>query len=409
MATTGSVGLPGRPGVEMAPDDRYDFSVVLGGPLFQLVRRAHLTGDGLELARRRLIVIAALAWLPLLILSALAGRAWGGAVRVPFLTDIEVHVRFLLAVPLLIVAELVVHQRMRPVVRQFLERDLVPDASRPRFDAAVESALRLRNSVVAEVLLIAFVYVFGVAYLWPRYGALGVPTWYATPVPGGRQLSLAGWWFVCVSVPAFQFLLLRWYFRLSVWIRFLWQVSRCQLSLVPTHPDRAGGLGFLSLTVVAFAPLLAAHGALLAGLIANRIFFEGATLVAFKAEIVVVVVFLLLVVLGPLLLFTPHLSQARRVGLREYGALAQRYVRQFDDKWLRGGAPPDEALVGSGDIQSLADLGNSFDIVRGMTAVPITRNTVVQLAVITLLPVAPLLLTMLSLEELLKRLLQVVF
>ena len=409
MATTGSVGLPGRPGVEMAPDDRYDFSVVLGGPLFQLVRRAHLTGDGLELARRRLIVIAALAWLPLLILSALAGRAWGGAVRVPFLTDIEVHVRFLLAVPLLIVAELVVHQRMRPVVRQFLERDLVPDASRPRFDAAVESALRLRNSVVAEVLLIAFVYVFGVAYLWPRYGALGVPTWYATPVPGGRQLSLAGWWFVCVSVPAFQFLLLRWYFRLSIWIRFLWQVSRCQLSLVPTHPDRAGGLGFLSLTVVAFAPLLAAHGALLAGLIANRIFFEGATLVAFKAEIVVVVVFLLLVVLGPLLLFTPHLSQARRVGLREYGALAQRYVRQFDDKWLRGGAPPDEALVGSGDIQSLADLGNSFDIVRGMTAVPITRNTVVQLAVITLLPVAPLLLTMLSLEELLKRLLQVVF
>jgi hypothetical protein len=259
------------------------------------------------------------------------------------------------------------------------------------------------------VLLIAFVYVVGVAYLWPRYGALGVPIWYATPIEGGRHLSLAGWWFVCVSVPLFQFILLRWYFRLFIWIRFLWQVSRCRLSLVPTHPDRAGGLGFLSLTVVGFAPLLAAHGALLSGLIANRIFFQGATLVDFKAELVVTVAFLLLVVLGPLLLFAPHLSQARRVGLREYGSLAQRYVREFDDKWLRGGAPPDEPLVGSADTQSLADLGNSFEIVRGMTAVPITRRTLVQLAVITLLPVAPLLLTMLSLEELLKRLLQVVF
>ena len=112
---------------------------------------------------------------------------------------------------------------------------------------------------------------------------------------------------------------------------------------------------------------------------------------------------------GPLLLFMPHLAEVRRVGLREYGTLAQRYVREFDDKWLRGGAPVDEALLGSGDIQSLADLGNSFEVVRGMRLVPFTKEAVLQLAVITLLPVAPLLLTMLSLQELLKRLLQVVF
>jgi hypothetical protein len=117
---------------------------------------------------------------------------------------------------------------------------------------------------------------------------------------------------------------------------------------VATHPDRAGGLGFLSLTPVAFAPLLAAHGALLAGLIANRIFFQGATLPGFKVELVAVVAFLLLVVLGPLLFFLPHLSKARRVGLREYGTFAQRYVREFDDKWLRGSAATREPLVGSG-------------------------------------------------------------
>jgi hypothetical protein len=382
--------------------------VVLGGPLYQAVRRAHLSGDALELVRRRVVVISLFAWLPLLILSAVSGRAWGDAVTVPFLADIEVHVRFLLTLPLLIVAELVVHQRMRPVIRQFLERDLVPDASRARFDAAAASAQRLRNSVVAEGLLVVLVYLV-VIYAWPHYGALGVATWSAEPAAGGRRLSPAGWWFFAVSLPLFQFILARWYFRLFVWARFLWQVGGCSLRLVPTHPDRVGGLGFLSATVVALAPVLAAHGALVAGTIANRIFFQGQTLPEFKVELAVLVAVLLLIVLGPLLRFTPHLAQARRVGLREYGTLAQRYVREFDDKWLRSGTPPGEPLVGSADIQSLADLGNSFEIVRSMRVIPFTRDAVLQLAVITLLPVAPLLLTMISLEELLKRLLQLLF
>lgn len=389
-------------------DDPYDFSVVLGGPLFQLVRRARLTGDALELLRRRIIVITLVAWLPLLLLSVLSGHAWGPEVRVPFLKDIEVHARLLVALPLLILAELVVHQRMRPVVRQFLERDLIAAGSREKFDAIVPAALRLRNSVVAEVLLLVGIYI-GVVFIFPRYGLLSVPTWYSTPVEGGgHRLYFAGWWYVYVSVPLFQFMLFRWYFRLCIWVRFLWQASRCELRLVPTHPDRAGGLGFLSLTAVAFAPLLAAHGALLAGFIANRIFFQGRTLLDFQIEIGVVLIFLLLAVLGPLLLFVPHLAKSRRNGLREYGTLAQRYVREFDDKWLRGAAPPGEPLVGSADIQSLADLANSFEVIRSMNTVPFTKNAVVQLAVIALLPVSPLVLTMISMDELLKRLLQVV-
>ena len=391
-----------------SPLDPYDFSVVLGGPLYQIARRARLAGDALELVRRRIVAISLFAWLPLLLLSAVGGRAWGAAVTVPFLLDIEVHARFLLTLPLLIVAELVVHERMRPVVRQFLERDLVPAASRARFDAAAMSAHRLRNSVTAEVVLIGLVYAFDL-FLWPRYVALDVATWYAMPADGVRRLSPAGWWFVYISLPLFQFILFRWYFRIFVWIRFLWQVGRLRLHLVPSHPDRVGGLGFLGATVTAFAPLLMAHGTLLAGGIAARIFFQGATLPDFKVEIAVVVVFLLLLVLGPLLLFMPQLAAARRVGLREYGTLAHRYVQDFEAKWVRGSAPAEEALLGSADIQSLADLGNSFEIVRSMRAVPFTRDTVIQLAVITLAPVTPLLLTMVSLEELLKRLLQLVF
>src|SRR5262245_42288435 len=176
-----------------SPEDPQDFSFVLGGPLFQLVRRAHLSGDHLERLRRRVVIISMLCWLPLLILSALGGRAWGQAVAVPFLKDIDTHIRLLVALPLLIVAELVVYQRMRPLVRQFLERGLIPDTSRARFDAALPAAMRLRNSVHVEVALFVLVYI-NVAFIWPHYGILEVGTWYAAGAEGGYRLSPVGWW-----------------------------------------------------------------------------------------------------------------------------------------------------------------------------------------------------------------------
>ena len=389
--------------------EQQDFSLVLGGPLFQLLRRAHLSDDALMLVRQRIIVISLLAWLPLLVLSALEGKVLGGSAAVPFLLDVEVHLRFLVAMPLLIAAELVVHQRMRSLLKGFLERQLIPESAMPRFDAAIASALRLRNSMLAEVLLIAFVYGVGILIIWRQYLGLDTATWYATPSVEGSKLSLAGMWYGYVSLPMFQFLLCRWYFRLFIWMRFLWQVSRIELSLVPTHPDRIGGLGFLSNTVYAFALLAVAHGALLAGLLANRIFFLGAALPNYKVEIAVMVIFMLCLVLGPLLVFAPQLAQAKRTGLREYGTLAERYVRGFDAKWLRGGAPPDESFVGSGDIQSLADLGNSFEVVRTMRITPFTKENILHLVAATLAPIVPLALTMMPLEELLKMLAGILF
>ncbi len=388
---------------------RQDFSLVLGGPLFQLLRRTHLAGDALELLRQRLLLIPLLAWLPLLVLSLIEGEALGGRSAVPFLLDIEVHVRFLVALPLLIVAELVVHQRMRFVVRQFLERNLIPQNALPRFEEAIASAFRMRNSVLAEVLLIAFVYVVGILLIWRHYLALSTDTWYAVPTAEGLKLSITGAWYGYVSLPIYQFLLVRWYYRIFIWTRFLWQVSRIELSLIPTHPDRVGGLGFLANTAYAFMPLAVAHGAMLAGPIANRIFYLAAALPEWKVEIAVMVVFLLCLVLGPLLVFSPQLAQAKRTGNREYGALAERYVREFDAKWLRGGAPANEPLVGSGDIQSLADLVNSFEVVRTMQLAPITRDAFIRLVAATLIPVVPLLLTMMPFEELVGKLLGILF
>jgi hypothetical protein len=214
-----------------------------------------------------------------------------------------------------------------------------------RFEAARASALRLRNSVAPELLLIAFVYGIGVLIIWRQYLALDTATWYAAPTAAGSKLTLAGIWYGYVSLPIFQFLLVRWYFRLLIWARFLWQVSRIELSLIPTHPDRVGGLEFL----------------------------------------------------------------ATSAGDCAYGTLAERYVREFDGKWLRGRAPVDEPFVGSGDIQSLADLGNSYELVRAMRIVPITRDALILLAASTLVPIVPLILTMMPLEELLKKLLGVLF
>ena len=140
-------------------------------------------------------------------------------------------------------------------------------------------------------------------------------------------------------------------------------------------------------------------------MIANRIFHGGSTLPAFKEQIVGIVILLVVIILAPLTVFAPHLVAAKRSGLREYGALASRYVQEFDAKWVRGGAAKEEPLIGSGDIQSLADLANSFEVIRGMRPVPFGKDTVLQLVVILALPFAPLLLTVFHLEELVKKLL----
>ena len=142
--------------------DAQDFSLVHGGPLFQLLLRSRLSSDSLTLVARRIAVFVLITWVPLLALAAHDGHLLGGAVAIPFLLDGETDIRFLVVVPLLLLAELVVHRRLMPVVRAFLDRNLIREADDERFDAAVNSAFRLRNSVVAELLLFALVYAVGV-------------------------------------------------------------------------------------------------------------------------------------------------------------------------------------------------------------------------------------------------------
>jgi hypothetical protein len=389
-------------------EERPDFSLVLGGPLYQLFRRAHLAGDALQLVRRRVLVITCVAWVPLLLLSALAGHAMGGTIRIPFLHDIEAHVRFLVALPILIAAELIVHLRIRPAVAQFVERRIVTPEEMPKFHEAIRSTLRLRNSVIGEVALLVLVYTLGL-WVWRNQVALGAASWYAIPDAARMHLTPAGFWYAFVSVPIFQFVLLRWYMRFFLWFWFLWRVSRLNLRLVPSHPDRAAGLSFLGRSTYAFAPILFAQGALLAGLIASQIFHAGQDLMAFRVQIAAFVALFVAVILSPLTVFTPNLARAKRQGLGDFGKLASRYVNEFEEKWVHGGTSADEPLLGSGDIQSLADLGNSYTVVQEMRLVPFGWKDVTRLAVGTAVPLLPLTLTIFSLDELVTRLIKVLF
>jgi hypothetical protein len=384
-----------------------DFSLVLGGPLFRLFCRAHLSGSLLELPHRRILMITTVAWLPLLILSSLEGHAVRG-VTLPFLNDIETQIRFLIALPTLIAAELIVHIRLRPVVQTFVNRDIVIAKEMPQFHEAITSAIHWRDSIRLEFGLLIFVYAVG-PWLWRSQIALGASTWYAMPESGHLRLTPPGYWIAFVSIPIFQFILLRWYLRLFIWFRFLWQASRLNLNIIPTHPDRAGGLAFLGVASYAFAPILFAQGAMLAGLIANRVLYAGESLLSFKMEAVGLIAVFMLAILGPLTVFTPILSRAKRKGFADYGLLASRYVEEFDHKWVKRRGSLSNDLLGSADIQSLADLGHSYAVIGEMRAVPFGMRDMMLLAAATAAPLVPLGLIIFSLEELLIRLVKVIF
>lgn len=383
-----------------------DFTLVLGGPLYQLLLHIKLIQPSMNLLWRRVIAVIVVTWLPLAVLTLAGGRFLTG-VNVPFLYDLDVQVRFLLVLPMLFAAEVIVHRRIRAIVEQFEERNLIAPADRRSFEASVSAAMRLRNSVAIELALLVPSFIGGY-WLWRSEASLHLATWYGSGANDALSFTLAGYWYVFVSIPIFRFIILRWYFRLFIWFLFLVRVSRLNLQLNALNPDRAGGLGFLSRSVDAVAPVLFAQTVFLSGLIANQIWHEGARLPDFIFLIASVLGYLMLLALLPLSVFAPQMAAAKRAALREYGLLATHYVSEFRQKWLR--APPGrrEELLGSSDIQSLADLGNSFTVVDEMRLVPFDKTFVVALLVLLALPLAPLALTMYPFDVLMQQLINLV-
>ena len=374
-------------------------SVIEGGPLDRLQLRLGLMKLEAPLIVRRALVFSLVAWLPLLILSAVQGTLLTN-VRIPFLYDPSAHIRFLLSVPLLIVAEVVIGPRIVAATSHFITSGLIPEDRYQDFDAAIVDAIRLRDSTLAEVIIVVITY-FG-AFLSIRFLSATVSTWHSLI---GHRFTLAGCWYALVSLPIYQFLVYRWLWRTFIWSRFLRRVSKLDLQLIPTHPDQAAGLGFLGETHRLYAIFIFASAATASAVACREVLFDKVPIQSYKIPIAGLVIIMLLLFLGPLCMFAPLLLRTRRKALHEYSTLACKLGRLYDRKWVKGN-PAGESLLSTPDNSSLANYSRDYELVDRMRVFPFEPRTAVALALAGLIPMVPLLATVVPMEEIFKLLLK---
>jgi hypothetical protein len=139
-----------------------NFSLTRGGPLHRVLVRLGGAGDDRRLVVKRALATALFLWLPMLVLSLLHGEAYGTSVKVVFLRDLAVNVRFLIAVPILILAESGIDKTWRLLVHHFLQSGLVTEKELPAFEAVIAKTIRWRDRVWPEAFMVlaAFVPLF---------------------------------------------------------------------------------------------------------------------------------------------------------------------------------------------------------------------------------------------------------
>jgi hypothetical protein len=357
------------------------FVLTAGGPWHRLISRLGLTRS----VGKRIALVWLLTWPPLIILLTLQGLYSMSAIWTAFANDIALHVRFLFAVPLLMLAEVVVDHAARVTIGQFDRSGMITPDDQPRFDSAIRRAIRMRDSMIGELVVLALAYT---SILISRQPPPAAAAWIK---PGGA-FSAAGWWYVLVSIPIFQFLLYRWLWKYLIWAVLMRRISRLDLRLAPAHPDRVGGLAFVSVGQTVFALIVLAASAVLAGIIGNVMIHGGAALASYKIQVVMYAALMLVIFLMPLMFFTIRLTRLKLTGLRQYGALGSQYAQGFQDKWITSATPPGEPLLGTSDIQALADLNTSYWVVRDTKMTLVTLTVALAYITAVLLPMLPLLL-----------------
>jgi hypothetical protein len=359
-----------------------------GGPFLALLRRLGLQRDGSDKTRRAILMTLAAIWGPFILLEIAAHDA------VPLRTHLAVHTRLLVSVPLLYWADVVLHDLCALAIQDFTERRVTSSEHRERLPGALALAERLRGSALAELVCLGLAVFIGQASLLAR------PAQAELTHPHSVIVTARLLWASYIALPVFAFLLLRALWRWLIWCWLLWRFSRVRARLVPTHPDGCGGLALLAMPGRAFAIILAAVGAAVAGTWGAEI-VRGANLRSFAPALGVLVAIALAVGLGPLLAFSGQLASGRLIGLERYGHLARDYTTGFDDRWIADAREDD--LLGTADIQSLADLANSYRIVQDMRVVVFDRRDLLILLAGLLAPLCPLVFTVIPLPTLLKK------
>ncbi len=376
--------------------DSHDFYLTPRGLIDRLQIRLGLLRSDAPRLRRRALLGALLAWAPLCVMSLV--RPAPDGVAVTFFHDIAAYVRFLVVIPLLIMVERSIGLRTKLVVSDFASSGLVADWDAPRLQTAFRRARSLLDSTWIDLVLIAAAY--GIIALSLREILHdGTQLWFEMSTPTGERLTPAGYWYAFVASPMGAFLFMRWFWRYLVWSWLLYRISKMDLRLAPSHPDRVGGLAIVNVGHTSFAAIAFASSCVLAAAGANRILYEGVALKTYQPAIIGFIAISVAVGLLPLLSFSRPLIISKWMGLSRYGKFSSRYVYGFERKWLQEGVEPSEPLLGSADIQSLADLEGGFNRVDTMRAVPCDRRTVMAFALASAVPMLPLLLTVMPLRE----------
>jgi hypothetical protein len=374
-----------------------EFSL-FGGPLWRLGVRLGLVRGGTDTFRLGL-ALGLPAWSVLIVLALLQGLGS----KIFSLAVIGVHVRLLVAIPLFFACESFVGPRMSEFVRNILGSELVPEDQLPALASNIRRVRRLTDSWLAEALFLLLALTLPLLETFVDLpGRTG--NWTAILAQAGGKLTLLNGWYLIFCLPLIRFLILRWVWRLGLWWHFLWRLRKLNLHLIPTHSDGAGGLGFLEVVQEHFTPLALAISAVLSASFAEGIFLGNMAFEALYHLLPAVLVLVAALFIGPLFLFTRKLWYCRSTGLDEYMAMASRYVHAFDHKWIRDESASGESQLGTADMQSLADLTNSMNVVRNMRLVPGGRRLVIELAACVILPMLPLLLLKFPVSEIAVRL-----
>jgi hypothetical protein len=350
------------------------------------------------LSRRlaKVCLLILVTWVPLVLLSLFQG----GLVAIPLLRDPVIFSRFLFVVPSLELAQVVVETSLGVQTRHFLESGLVSEPDRPAFESARDEAIRRRGSVLAEAVLVVLALGLSVMSRVVLKLEFHDSTWERMDT----TITAAGWWYSLVSLPILIFLLLRWIWVFLLWAAFLFRVSRLDLELTPTHPDRAGGLGFLGWGIASFSVVLLAVSAVLSGSLAGEILFRGSSLAQLKYHVVAFVVLAIAIVHAPLLAFNGRLGRCRFLGLLEFGALIGRHDRAFDARWIKPRGTDRSSLLGSPDVSSMAGIAKVYEHVERMQLIPFDRKALLVFTTAALIPMIPLLGTAVSIQEIFSRL-----
>jgi hypothetical protein len=355
------------------------------------------TWFNLSATRMRMLGAVALGWAPLVLLVICLG---GRDSILSFLRDPAVHARMLIAVPALLAADTVSEPRLDAIARRLSRGNIICAIDRPRFDKLMDSTNALRGSRTVHVVLVMLTYGLTLSIL-RTISVRAIPLWHRLPSHGGLELSAAGYWHTLVSLPLLLVLVLSWGFRVLLWGRFLFNVSRMRLELVPAHPDRAAGLMFLSDALRTCAILGFAVGAVVAGGVANDIIIQGHSLLEQKYRIAAAPLFTLVIFTWPLLMFVSVLSRQRRRGLIQYGALAYAFGRRFERKWLER-PETDDSMLRAEDFSAANDLYSVAERVYQIRPIPVDPQALAVLLGATLLPFVPVVLATVPVDILLK-------